>query len=69
MKSYNFEHGRTTENGEEVELQRKGQGFRLGTKLLCLALAFVIWLVVTNVNGQEDANADSGLQTEQTDVQ
>ena len=58
MKNYNFEHSRVAESGEEVELRRKGRGFRLGSKLLCLLLAFVIWLIVTNVNQQSEEMPD-----------
>lgn len=59
MKNYSFERV----NGEEqVEIHRKNHGFRLGTKLFCLVLAFVFWLVVANVrmhmSGDGDTNPD-----------
>ena len=49
MKNYSFERVYGAEDGEQVEIHRKNHGFHLGTKLFCLALAFVFWLVVANV--------------------
>jgi hypothetical protein len=55
MKSYSFERV----NGEEqVEIHRKHHGFRLGTKLFCLLLAFLFWLIVANVR-TDKAEADA----------
>ena len=50
MKNYSFERVYGGEDGESVEIHGKNHGFRLGTKLFCLLLAFVFWLVVTNVH-------------------
>ena len=46
MKSYSFEHVNGKEN---VEIHRKNHGFRFGTKLFCLVLAFLFWLVIANI--------------------
>lgn len=50
MKNYSFERVHSPGNEEQVEIQRKKRSFRLGTKLLCLLLAFLFWLIVTNVD-------------------
>ena len=49
MKNYNFERVYGGDEGEQVEIHRKSHGFRLGTKLFCLVLAFAFWLIVANV--------------------
>ena len=59
MKNYSFERVHGSENGEQVEIQRKKRSFRLGTKVLCLLLAFLFWLIVTNVdNFKNNGGAD-----------
>ncbi len=61
MKNYSFERVFGAENDEQVIIHRKNHGFRLGTKLLCLLLAFLFWLVVANIR-----QVDQG--TNETDV-
>lgn len=58
MKSYSFERVYGSEVGEQVEIHRKNHGLRLGTKLFCLLLAFLFWLVVTNVALAKDSPTD-----------
>ncbi|MBR0442866.1 MAG: hypothetical protein IIX15_00860 [Clostridia bacterium] len=66
MKTYSFERVYGNEAGEQVEIHRKNHGLRLGTKLLCLLLAFIFWLVVTNVELSNDAPSDGADGTPKT---
>lgn len=69
MKSYSFERVYGNEVGEQVEIHRKNHGLRLGTKLLCLLLAFLFWLIVTNVDLAKNAPSDqTGDKPETQDV-
>ena len=61
MKNYSFERVYGNEDGETVEIHRKSHGFRLGIKLLCLLLAFLVWLVVANMNPSTER--ESGGET------
>ncbi len=58
MKTYSFERVYGSDVGEQVEIHRKNHGLRLGTKLLCLLLAFIFWLVVTNAELAKNAPSD-----------
>ena len=68
MKNYSFERVRGSENGEQVELHRKRHGFRLGTRMLCLIIAFLFWLLVTNVRTlrEECDSVDADTAVEQS---
>ena len=67
MKTYSFERVYGNEAGEQVEIHGKRHGLRLGTKLLCLFLAFLFWLIVTNVELSQkspEKNTDGTPDTE-----
>lgn len=68
MKNYSFERVYGAEDGEQVEIHRKNHGFHLGTKLFCLILAFVFWLIVANVrliseNDLDDPSAEPDTES------
>ena len=68
MKNYSFERVHGADDGEQVKLHRNKRRFRFGTKLLCLVLAFLLWLVVTNVRLINEGNqADTGADQSETD--
>ena len=67
MKSYSFERVYGNEAGEQVEIHRKNHGLRLGTSVLCLLLAFLFWLIVTNVEFSEKLPADNAGNTPETE--
>lgn len=67
MKTYSFERVYGNEAGEQVEIHGKRHGLRLGAKLLCLVLAFLFWLIVTNVDLSQNApenDTDGASNTE-----
>ena len=66
MKNYSFERVYGNESGETVEIHRKSHGFRLGTKILCLLLAFLFWLVVANMNPSTERGQNNEAPADQT---
>ena len=66
MKSYSFEHVYGNDSGEQVEIHRKSHGFRPGIMILCLLLAFLFWLVVTNLSDDKPLDGATTPDTEQT---
>ena len=67
MKTYSFERVYGNEAGEQVEIHGKRHGLRLGTKLLCLFLAFLFWLIVTNVQYSKNLPSDNSGDTPDTE--
>ena len=67
MKTYSFERVYGNEAGEQVEIHGKRHGLRLGTKLLCLFLAFLFWLIVTNVDLSKQAPEKDAGSTPDTE--
>ncbi len=67
MKTYSFERVYGNDAGEQVEIHGKRHGLRLGTKLLCLFLAFLFWLIVTNVQYSDKLSADNSGNTPDTE--
>lgn len=69
MKNYTFEREYNADGSEEVKLHGKAHGFRLGTKLFCVLLAFLFWLIVTNVHltlDRQESEQDTAPQTQET---
>lgn len=70
MKNYSFERvfENDKDNRQQVVIHRKSRHFNWKTKLLCLLVAIVWWLVVTNINAYKSTPDHPMLTTYQDDI-